>query len=111
MFHSAERTAITMPAQAGRVQAASPAHSRMIGSLPPQDSDYPHAANADLRTLRLEHRARAGRKTHATLSVEAGVIGDAVAASLGHGSFAVTAGHYAKPEAITSARTHQIEIW
>lgn len=49
------------------------------------------------------------RGTHATLAVEAGLTGDAVAASLGHGSFAVTAGHYAKAEAITSARTHQIE--
>jgi integrase len=49
------------------------------------------------------------RGTHATLAVEAGVTGDAVAASVGHGSLAVTAGHYAKAEAITSERTHQIE--
>ena len=35
--------------------------------------------------------------------------GDAVAAALGHESFAVTAGHYAKPEAVASARTHQIK--
>ena len=49
------------------------------------------------------------RDTHATLAVEAGVTRDAVAASVGHGSFAVTAGHYAKAEAITSTRTHQIE--
>jgi integrase len=49
------------------------------------------------------------RGTHATLAVQAGVTGDAVAAALGHESFAVTAGHYAKPEAVASARTHQIE--
>jgi integrase len=49
------------------------------------------------------------RGTHATLAVQAGVTGDAVAAALGHESFAVTAGHYAKPEAVASARMHQIE--
>jgi integrase len=49
------------------------------------------------------------RGTHATLAVQAGVTGDAVAAALGHESFAVTASHYAKPEAVLGARTHQIE--
>jgi len=50
------------------------------------------------------------RGTHATLAVQAGVTGDAVAAALGHESFAVTAGHYAEPQAVASARTHQIEV-
>jgi integrase len=45
------------------------------------------------------------RGTHATLAVQAGVTGDAVARALGHESFAVTAGHYAKPEAVIDART------
>jgi integrase len=49
------------------------------------------------------------RGTHATLAVQAGMTGDAVAASLGHESFAITASSYAKPEAVASARTHQIE--
>ena len=45
------------------------------------------------------------RGTHATLAVQARVTGDAVARALGHESFAVTAGHYAKPEAVIDART------
>ena len=45
------------------------------------------------------------RGTHATLAVQAGVTGDAVARALGHESFAVTADHYAKPEAVIDART------
>jgi len=49
------------------------------------------------------------RGTHATLAVQAGVTGDAVAAALGHESFAVTTPHYAKPESVSGARTHQIE--
>jgi integrase len=49
------------------------------------------------------------RGTHATLAVEAGVTGDVVAAALGHESFAVTAGHYASAESVTSARTRKVE--
>jgi integrase len=49
------------------------------------------------------------RGTHATLAVQAGVTGDAVAAALGHESFAITASHYAKPEAVIDTRIHQIE--
>lgn len=45
------------------------------------------------------------RGTHATLAVQAGVTGDAVARALGHESFAVTTDHYAKPEAVSDART------
>ncbi len=45
------------------------------------------------------------RGTHATLAVQAGITGDAVARALGHESFAVTTGHYAKPEAVSGART------
>jgi integrase len=49
------------------------------------------------------------RGTHATLAVQAGVTGDAVAAALGHESFTVTTAHYAKPESVSGARIHQIE--
>jgi integrase len=48
------------------------------------------------------------RGLNATLGVEAGVVPHAVAAALGHGSFAVTAKHYAQPEAIVSARTARV---
>lgn len=48
------------------------------------------------------------RGLNATLGVEAGVVPHAVAAALGHGSFAVTARHYAQPEAIVSARTARV---
>ncbi len=49
------------------------------------------------------------RGTHATLAVEAGVTGDVVAAALGHESFAVTVGHNASAESVTSARTRKVE--
>ncbi len=49
------------------------------------------------------------RGTHATLAIQAGITGDAVARALGHESFAVTAGHYAKPEAVLGARTELVE--
>jgi integrase len=48
------------------------------------------------------------RGLNATLGVEAGVMPHAVAAALGHGSFAVTARHYAQPEAIVSARAARV---
>jgi len=48
------------------------------------------------------------RGTHATLAVGAGISGDAVAASLGHESFAVTASHYAQPEAVSGARLARV---
>ena len=41
----------------------------------------------------------------ATLGVQAGAVSHAVAASLGHGSFAMTEKHYAQPEAVSGART------
>jgi len=44
----------------------------------------------------------------ATLSVESGALSDVVAASLGHGSFAMTAKHYAQPEAVSEARTARV---
>jgi integrase len=49
------------------------------------------------------------RRTHAILAIQAGIIGDAVARALGHESFAVTVGHYAKPEAVLGARTELVE--
>jgi integrase len=48
------------------------------------------------------------RGTHATLAVGAGISGDAVAASLGHESFAVTAAHYARPEAVSGAQAARV---
>jgi integrase len=42
---------------------------------------------------------------HATLAIQAGITGDAVARALGHESFAVTTDHYTKPEAVSGART------
>lgn len=44
----------------------------------------------------------------ATLSVESGAHSESVAASLGHGSFAMTARHYAQPEAIREVRTARV---
>lgn len=41
----------------------------------------------------------------ATLGVQSGAVSHAVAASLGHGSFEMTAKHYAQPEAISGACT------
>jgi integrase len=41
----------------------------------------------------------------ATLGVQAGAVSHAVAASLGHGSFAMTERHYAQPEVVRGART------
>ena len=48
------------------------------------------------------------RGTHATLAVGAGISGEAVAASLGHESFAVTAAHYAQPEAVSGAKAAKV---
>ena len=48
------------------------------------------------------------RGTHATLAVGTGISGDAVAASLGHESFAVTAAHYAQPEAVSGAKAAKV---
>ncbi len=44
----------------------------------------------------------------ATLSVESRAASSAVAASLGHGSFAMTARHYAQPEAVANARSARV---
>lgn len=43
-----------------------------------------------------------------TPAVGAGISGDAVAASLGHESFAVTAAHYAQPEAVFGAKAAKV---
>lgn len=48
------------------------------------------------------------RGLYATLAVQAGSVSHAVAASLGHGSFAVTARHYAQTSAIQGAQTAQV---
>jgi hypothetical protein len=44
----------------------------------------------------------------ATLGVESGAAETAVAAALGHGSFEMTAKHYAQPEAVTDARSDRV---
>lgn len=44
----------------------------------------------------------------ATAGVRSGALSHAVAAALGHGSFAVTAKHYVKPGAIDGARTERL---
>jgi integrase len=48
------------------------------------------------------------RGLYATLAVESGAVSDAVAASLGHSSFAMTAKHYAQPSAVANARTSRV---
>lgn len=45
----------------------------------------------------------------ASISVESGALPDMVAAALGHGSFTMTARHYAQPESLHSARTNRLE--
>lgn len=44
----------------------------------------------------------------ATLAVESGAATEAVASALGHGSFAMTARHYAQPGAVQSAKTARV---
>ena len=44
----------------------------------------------------------------ATLSIESGALSDVVASSLGHGSFEMTAKHYAQPEAVSGAKTQRV---
>ena len=48
------------------------------------------------------------RGTHAKLAVEAGISGNVVAASLGHESFATTAGHYAGADAVADAAASRV---
>jgi integrase len=48
------------------------------------------------------------RGLYATLAVESGAVSDAVAASLGHGSFAMTSRHYAQPTAVRNAQTARV---
>jgi integrase len=48
------------------------------------------------------------RGLYATLAVETGALSASVAASLGHGSFAVTEKHYAQPSAVSNARTARV---
>lgn len=48
------------------------------------------------------------RGLYATLAVESGAVSDAVAASLGHGSFSMTERHYAEPASVMNARTARV---
>ena len=48
------------------------------------------------------------RGLHASLALEAGATGEIVAQALGHGSFQVTARHYATPESVVSSRAARV---
>lgn len=48
------------------------------------------------------------RGLYATLAVESGALSEAVASSLGHGSFAITERHYAEPGAVHNAKTERV---
>ena len=48
------------------------------------------------------------RGLHASLAIEAGSTGSVVAHALGHGSFEVTARHYATPESVAGARAARV---
>ena len=48
------------------------------------------------------------RGLHATLALRQGISSQAVASALGHGSFAITARHYADPGAIVDARVRTV---
>lgn len=48
------------------------------------------------------------RGLHSTLAIEAGATASLVAAALGHGSFAVTARHYADPDALLGAQARRV---
>ena len=48
------------------------------------------------------------RGLFATLAVQSGAVTHAVAASLGHGSFAMTQRHYAQPSAVANAATARV---
>ncbi len=48
------------------------------------------------------------RGVWATAGVRSGALSHAVAAALGHGSFAITAKHYVQPGALEGARTQQL---
>lgn len=50
------------------------------------------------------------RGLYATLAVESGSMSDAVAASLGHGSFAITERHYAAPASVHNAKTARVAL-
>lgn len=49
------------------------------------------------------------RGLHSTLALEAGVTSSAVAAALGHGSFQITAKHYAAPGTVDRMRSKAVE--
>ncbi len=49
------------------------------------------------------------RGLHSTLALEAGATSSAVAAALGHGSFQITAKHYAAPGTVERVRSKAVE--
>jgi hypothetical protein len=49
------------------------------------------------------------RGLHSTLALEAGATSSAVAAALGHGSFQITAKHYAAPGTVERVRSKVVE--
>jgi hypothetical protein len=48
------------------------------------------------------------RGLHATLALEAGATSELVARALGHGSFEITARHYASPDSVANARALRV---
>ena len=48
------------------------------------------------------------RGLHATLAIEEGASGEAVARALGHTSFEITAKHYASPDSVANARLEKV---
>ena len=48
------------------------------------------------------------RGLHATLAIEEGASGEAVARALGHTSFEITAKHYATPDSVANARLEKV---
>jgi integrase len=48
------------------------------------------------------------RGLHATLALEAGATSESVARSLGHGSFEITARHYATPDSVLANRQQRV---
>lgn len=96
---------------------------KMIEGLQPEDplfgrgrTGQPHRRQT-LHTAVARVCAKAGvprvcphslRGLYATLAIESGAVADAVAASLGHGSFAMTERHYAQPNSVRNAQTARV---
>lgn len=98
-----------------RASAGRPADAYLFGENKARPGE-PRARQAfNAAVLRICERAgvprvcpHSLRGLWATLAVEAGTATEAVASALGHGSFAMTARHYAQPSAIQSVKTARV---